>query len=67
MKKTIMAGALALAFSAAALADDRLVRFEGGIGVIPVSSTLGNASVADAVRNDVRKSHPAASRGRFQD
>jgi hypothetical protein len=58
MKKTIMAGALALAFSTAALADDRLVRFEGGIGVIPVSSTLGNASVADAVRNDVRKTPP---------
>ena len=59
MKKSIMAGALALAFSAAAVqADDRLVRFEGGIGVIPVSSTLANASVGDAVRNDVRNTPP---------
>jgi hypothetical protein len=42
MKKSIMAGALALAFSAAAFADDRLVRFDGGIGVIPVNSTGAN-------------------------
>jgi len=58
MKTSIMTGALALALSTAALADDRLVRFEGGIGVIPVSSTLANASVGDAVRNDVRKTAP---------
>ena len=38
MKTSIMAGALALAFSAAAQADDRLVRFDGGIGEIPVST-----------------------------
>ena len=42
MKISIMAGALALAFSAAASADDRLVRFDGGIGVIPVNSTGAN-------------------------
>lgn len=39
MKTSIMAGALALAFSAAVQADDRLVRFDGGIGEIPVSNT----------------------------
>ena len=39
MKTSIMVGALALAFSAAALADDRLVRFDGGIGEIPVSNS----------------------------
>ena len=41
MKSSIMAGAAALAFlgySTAGLADDRLVRFEGGIGEIPVST-----------------------------
>ena len=38
MKLSIMAGAFALAFAAAALADDRLVRFDGGIGEIPVST-----------------------------
>jgi hypothetical protein len=42
MKTSIMAGALALAFSAAAIADDRVVRFDGGIGVIPVNSTGAN-------------------------
>lgn len=47
MKKSIVAGALALAFSAAAVADDRLVRFDGGIGEIPVSST----TAANVVRN----------------
>ena len=41
MKSSIMTGAAALAFlgySTAGLADDRLVRFEGGIGEIPVST-----------------------------
>jgi len=37
MKKRIVAVALAtLGFSLSAAADDRLVRFEGGIGVVPV-------------------------------
>jgi len=47
MKTSIMAGALALAFSAAAAADDRLVRFDGGIGEIPVSNT----TTPNVVRN----------------
>jgi hypothetical protein len=47
MKKSIMAGALALAFSVAALADDRIVRFDGGIGETPVSNT----TTPNTVRN----------------
>jgi len=47
MKMSIMAGALALAFSAAVMADDRLVRFDGGIGEIPVS----NNTTPNVVRN----------------
>lgn len=61
MKKCIVASALAAAFlnySALATADDRLVRFDGGIGVIPVSSTVSNAATGDAVRNDVRGVQP---------
>lgn len=38
MKTSIMAGALALALSGYAMADERLVRFQGGIGLIPVSA-----------------------------
>src|SRR3954468_9433758 len=47
MKMSIMAGAFALAFSAAVMADDRLVRFDGGIGEIPVSNT----TTPNVVRN----------------
>ena len=42
MRKRLIAGALSLAvigFSLPAVADDRLARFEGGIGVIPTGST----------------------------
>jgi len=39
MKTSIMAGALALAFSAAAVADDSLARFDSGFGVHPVANT----------------------------
>jgi hypothetical protein len=51
MKKCVMAGALSLAvlsYAGAARADDRLVRFEGGIGEIPVS-TPGAANVVRGV------------------
>src|SRR5207245_7546648 len=41
-----------------AVADDSLVKFEGGIGVIPVSSAAGlqnaNGTFPDVNRNDVR-------------
>jgi len=39
MNKSTMAGALALAFSAAAFADESLVRFDSGFGVHPVANT----------------------------
>ncbi|SRR5712692_3708822 len=51
MKKCVMAGALSLAvlsYAGAARADDRLVRFEGGIGEIPVSNP-GTANVVRGV------------------
>ena len=54
-----MASVLALAISGVAIADDRLVRFEGGIGVIPVSSGVGTAATAEVVnRNIVRGVQP---------
>src|SRR3954454_16480807 len=47
MKMSIMAGAFALAFLAAVMADDRLGCFYGGIGEIPVSNT----TTPNVVRN----------------
>jgi hypothetical protein len=62
MNKSVVAGALSLAllsFSAASRADDRLVRFDGGIGVIPVSSAPGPGPTAATVnRNIVRGVQP---------
>jgi hypothetical protein len=61
MKKSMFAAALSLAalgYTLAANADDRLVRFDGGIGVIPVSNATGtqnaNGTFPDVTRNDVR-------------
>ena len=42
------------------MTDDTLVQFEGGIGVIPVSSGVGMAATAEVVnRNIVREVQPA--------
>jgi hypothetical protein len=51
---------IAAAFAAApAAADDTLVKFDGGIGVIPVSSAPGPAATAETVnRNIVRGVQP---------
>jgi hypothetical protein len=58
MRKHLIAAALSLA-AAGAQADDRLARFEGGIGVIPVSSAPGPAPTAVTVtRNIVRNVQP---------
>jgi hypothetical protein len=47
-------------FVSSVTADDALVRFEGGIGVIPVSSGVGTAATAEVVnRNIVRGVQPA--------
>jgi hypothetical protein len=60
MKKKACALVLLLSALAAgpALAQDALVRFEGGIGVIPVSSVAGTQNASgtfpEVVRNDVR-------------
>jgi hypothetical protein len=57
MKAAIAAALSLAAFSANA--DDRLVRFDGGIGVIPVSSGQGTAATATVVnRNIVRGVQP---------
>jgi hypothetical protein len=61
MKKYVITAALSFATLAYALpagADDRLLRFEGGIGVIPVSRTTGNVQTATAERNTVRNTPP---------
>lgn len=53
------AASLALAYGAAASADQRLARFDGGIGVIPVSAGQGTAATAEVVtRNIVRGVQP---------
>ncbi len=49
--------------SLSVMAEDTLVQFEGGIGVIPVSNVVGTAATGDATRNTVAGSTPAASRG----
>jgi hypothetical protein len=61
MKKLLLcaAASLALAYGAAASADDHLARFDGGIGVIPVSSAPGTGATAETVnRNIVRGVQP---------
>ncbi len=47
-------------FAPSVVADDTLAKFEGGIGVIPVSSGVGTAATATTVnRNIVRGVQPA--------
>jgi hypothetical protein len=58
MKVAAIAAALSLA-AFSAIADDHLVRFDGGIGVIPVSAGQGTAATATVVtRNIVRGVQP---------
>ena len=61
MKKRFIAAAIAataLAYALPSNADERVVQFRGGIGVIPVSSVAGaqnaNGTFPDVNRNDVR-------------
>ena len=59
LRTLMMATLLAGAFALPALADDTLVKFKGGIGVIPVSSGVGTAPTAEVVnRNIVRGVNP---------
>jgi len=59
MKKTLFACVLCLAVVSPLGADDTLVRFDGGIGVIPVSNATVNADGSVTVsRNIVRGVNP---------
>jgi len=59
MLKTILAMVLCLGIVRHAAAADTLVKFKGGIGVIPVSSGVGQAPTAEVVnRNIVRGVQP---------
>ena len=62
MRKSFIAAAVSLAaltYGLPASADERLARFDGGIGVIPVSSGQGAAATATVVnRNLVRGVQP---------
>src|SRR5438132_13206272 len=72
MKKRLFASAfvvLIVSLSVSSvLADDNLVKFKGGIGVIPVSSGVGAAATAEVVnRNIVRGVQPAGQIWRIED
>ncbi len=60
MKKTLaLVPFLVAPFALSAVADDTLVKFRGGIGVLPVAAGVGQAATADVVtRNIVRGVEP---------
>jgi hypothetical protein len=60
MKKALVLLPFLGLFALSAVADDTLVKFRGGIGVIPVASGVGQAATAKVVnRNIVRGVQPA--------
>ena len=67
----LIARTLALVFAlvaSSAVADDTLVKFKGGIGVIPVSSGVGTGTTAtDVNRNIVRGVQPPGQLWRIHD
>jgi hypothetical protein len=72
MKKGLFVSVLAVLiaglFASQILADDNLVQFSGGIGVIPVSSGAGTAPTATTVnRNIVRGVNPPGQIWRISD
>jgi hypothetical protein len=68
MLKTFSAFVLCLGVAFQLGADDSLVRFKGGIGVIPVSSGVGTATTATVVnRNIVRGVQPPGQIWRIAD
>jgi len=68
MLKTVFALVLCLGIVRHAAADDTLVKFKGGIGVIPVSSGQGAAATATVVnRNIVRTVQPPGQIWRIGD
>ena len=59
MKKALLASVLCIGIVSPLGADDTLVRFDGGIGVIPVSNVTVNADGSITVsRNIVRGVNP---------
>jgi len=59
MSKKVLGLALALGLAAfVASADDTLVKFKGGIGVIPVSSGVGIVATAEVVNRNVVRTVP---------
>ena len=61
MKKAlVLLPFLVALFALSAVADDTVVKFRGGIGVLPVASGVGQAATAEVVnRNIVRGVQPA--------
>ena len=61
MKKALVLSPFLVAlFALSAVADDTLVKFRGGIGVLPLAGAAGPAPTADVVnRNIVRNVQPA--------
>ena len=62
MTNRIIAFALALGFAIPATADDRLVRFDGGIGVIPTGSANNTVRGVAARRPDMGDRAPQRRR-----
>ena len=72
MKRSLFVSILAILiggfFASSVSADDTLVKFKGGIGVIPVSSGVGTAATATVVnRNIVRGVQPPGQIWRIAD
>src|SRR3954465_10001093 len=69
MSKKVFGLALSVGLAAfVASADDTLVKFKGGVGVIPVSSGVGTAPTAEVVnRNIVRGVQPPGQIWRIAD
>ena len=68
MRKILCALVVCLGALPAAFADDALVKFKGGIAVIPVSSGVGTAPTAEVVnRNIVRGIQPPGQIWRISD
>ena len=70
-KTSLLAVAVGISCSLAAVSDDSLVRFKGGIGVIPVSAAAGTANAdgtsPNVSRNVVRGVNPPGQIWRIGD
>jgi hypothetical protein len=71
-KASVLVLMMGVAWSVAAVSDDGLVRFKGGVGVIPVSAAAGAVNPADntspsVTRNVVRGVNPPGQIWRIAD